>query len=755
MSMDLELGRFELVSVGSTGHDCMQILPSNKGRKQKIVVGDGEGTLTCVGTKKGNSEVSWTVPSKSRKGVTGLCIGGPIDAPDKIYAAFGQTIQGIKKKGADFFKFDTSLNEDITHLYVEEMSIWTTGQYIMNMFESYNDTQFYMASDPINDFVLARIDNPEEYNIILGCQDSLIRVLKTATSTDAEDCVFQQAVSAPVMCIHMYREPGDEDDEDDEDIPADERGRHVLLYGTDDGKLGKLVMSGDRINKGFVMDDRGNKPGIKCIDSFDLTQDGVDDIVVGRDDGTLQVLSFEEGGDKPTQVFTREIGGSITSLKNGNMLGKQEDLLLSTYSGKCYAFTHEMKSNIAHIRPKKTVETSKGEEIVEAPNEANNEEGESAIFELQNEIERLADKLEKEKEKYTKLSGNHIAVDMQFKVKESFRLLPEEACYLLTVEINIPMDVVLIQSDVPVMLLDMEDSTAMLARTPPNSQERNELLASFRLQDGVTRLEVKVRTVEGQHGKISVYIMARQQPKTCQKVVFNIRPLSLHTKIHLDEAEQILKIRPTNVLKLSGNFTLNDIHSWVVQCLPSVVTRLSTDSAKLCFKSSFLGTILVCDYRAGEGIFSSDSVTVISILKEVISREATTKKIQIQIGLDLKDESVFTFLELLKPELDHHFSLARKHSLVEALKEIQMHEDNCEEFLSEELMGILNSSEALKSEVKNAPRHLDFLRGIVTDLFVDKHKLRGQRMEKKKPMLLQILDDYNYDTLVAAFRDQI
>jgi hypothetical protein len=35
---------------------------------------------------------------------------------------------------------------------------------------------------------------------------------------------------------------------------------------------------------------------------------------------------------------------------------------------------------------------------------------------------------------------------------------------------------------------------------------------------------------------------------------------------------------------------------------------------------------------------------------------------------DVKDESVFAFLDLLKPSLDHHFALARKHALIEPLK---------------------------------------------------------------------------------------
>jgi F0F1-type ATP synthase membrane subunit a len=44
-------------------------------------------------------------------------LGGTEASKDKIYVAFGQTIQGLKKKGVEFFRFNTSLNEDIQNMY--------------------------------------------------------------------------------------------------------------------------------------------------------------------------------------------------------------------------------------------------------------------------------------------------------------------------------------------------------------------------------------------------------------------------------------------------------------------------------------------------------------------------------------------------------------------------------------------------------------------------------------------------------------
>lgn len=45
---------------------------------------------------------------------------------------------------------------------------------------------------------------------------------------------------------------------------------------------------------------------------------------------------------------------------------------------------------------------------------------------LRDEIALLTQRLEKEKEKYSKLSSNNIAVEQQFKIKNSFKLIEDE-----------------------------------------------------------------------------------------------------------------------------------------------------------------------------------------------------------------------------------------------------------------------------------------------------------------------------------------
>jgi Bardet-Biedl syndrome 7 protein len=492
------------------------------------------------------------------------------------------------------------------------------------------------------------------------------------------------------------------------------------------------------------------------------------------------------------------------------------DLLASTYSGKVLCFTHELKhSSVSHIAPKLSNLRESGPPAPSAstsvglPGTISNPDGsstnvmvessselEKSIRELKMELEKLTERVAREKEKYaSKVSSELIAVEQQFKLKQSFALLPAEACYLLTIEIDMPLDCVTLQSNIPVMLLDVDSNGALVSRTERDEKQGNELLANYRTTEPTNRIEIKVRTVEGQHGVLNAYIMPKLAPKTCQRAELRIKPLSLHEKVYKEAIAAELASRPLSTLTLTGAFSLPDVHAWVQLCLPDVSAKLAPSSGGdaaggtqiLYFKSTFLQTILTVEYSKGRCVFRSDSLTSISIVKEVLTKEATSKKISIHVELDLSLPSIKHFLTLLRPELDAHFTLAKRHALIAPLKEIATHEmglagagpgvgggppggaatggtaasassggilahlDELSRFLQPSYISILRDSDAIESKLKSAPRHLDFLRGIVTDLFVDMHKLQGRSAQARVPQLLAILEDYNFDKLLAAF----
>ncbi len=174
--------RHDIHSVGATARHCLVVIPGPKGTKQKYAVGDQSGTVLSaeVNTKKNAIEVVFKNPPLKRE-VTAMSLGGKKTERDKLFVAFGTTIQGMNsKKGKPFFTFNTSLNEDINNLFVEDIYIWSSCDYILNNFQESKDMHFFMSSDKINHFVCANITSDKSYNVVLACRDKYVRVIRVS-----------------------------------------------------------------------------------------------------------------------------------------------------------------------------------------------------------------------------------------------------------------------------------------------------------------------------------------------------------------------------------------------------------------------------------------------------------------------------------------------------------------------------------------------------------------------------------------------
>lgn len=117
---------------------------------------------------------------------------------------------------------------------------------------------------------------------------------------------------------------------------------------------------------------------------------------------------------------------------------------------------------------------------------------------------------------------------------------------------------------------------------------------------------------------------------------FYIKPLSLHERIHkLDP-----KI-PLTIFTLTGSFSFAEIHNWIHMSLPEVPEKLPpVDFSELFFENVLIGTVLKCEYRKGQAVFSCDNVTTIAILMDVLSKEMTKKRIKLEMKRG-KEEIIF------------------------------------------------------------------------------------------------------------------
>lgn len=115
-------------------------------------------------------------------------------------------------------------------------------------------------------------------------------------------------------------------------------------------------------------------------------------------------------------------------------------------------------------------------------------------------------------------------------------------------------------------------------------------------------------------------------------------------------------------------------------------------------------------------VFRSDNMSTISVLREVLSKETAQKKIPVTIThgsnsrcgghcvstlspAELDEATVEHMLRLIHPQLEAQLMLAKNVQLIEALQEIEIHEQSAASCLSPQCQFILGVSHTLWSSV--------------------------------------------------------
>lgn len=210
-----------------------------------------------------------------------------------------------------------------------------------------------------------------------------------------------------------------------------------------------------------------------------------------------------------------------------------------------------------------------------------------------------------------------------------------------------------------------------------------------------------------------------------------------------------------NELKLSGPFTVNDMHQWLALCVNELPSRPTDDEMVITYRSTFVGTLLVGRYTKGSATFRSDSITTISVLKDLITREATARKIHVSINVDVKDETFPRFLELIHPKLQFQHSLTQQVRMVEPLREVQLQEQDTS-FLASDLQMVLSHAAEIQQQFELQPQRLNFLHNIVISAYRHKWRLRGhQSVEHRIKDLQKLLELYSLDHITAFFDEPI
>lgn len=720
--MELELSRMDYTLVGITAPQTMKLLPSMGTRMmQKVTVADQDGVLQVFSVKKGDIQIGFkTLPGA---GISCLELGGALGTvKDKIFVSSENEVRGYTKKGKLFLGYDTNLTEYIKSMHVSGSNLLVCGKHAYNQYHDCKDTNSYLSGDQINDVISLSAEKTNRLIPVLACEDRTLRVL------DRSFLLHNIEVDAVPTVLHLNGNEGGE--------TGDE-----ILYGTADGRVGLVRVGRTEVNHRWILNDGKHRAGVLCMNCYDMSGDGVLDLLIGRQDGTLDIFSLgddagEEG--KLSQRFSYSCNESITSI-NGGVVGNAgyEEVVVSTYTGFVFGMV-SCRTGVCSIDSTGTPLSGISERLEN----------------LRFEIDEIEQRVNRERERYqaaTQDKVDGLSAIPFISINDKMTLCREDASYSLTLEVQTAIDNVLIQSDVPIDLLDVERNSAVVSYSACEPGSGNYLLATYRCQMNTTRLELRLRTIEGQHGTLRTYVTPLIQPKCCQVQQYMIKPLSLHMRCHSFDPQ-----RPYNILTLKGAFSLGEIHTWVSFCLPEIPEKAPTgDKVIFTFVSTFLDTMLHCSYWKGEAEFRSDNISTISILKDVLTKEATKKKIKLEISCNVSDASVVHTLQLLHPKLEAQLALSKQVALLEALRELETHDAESLECLLPEYRHILKNEKELLAQYRRQPAHLDRLYGMITDLYIDRHKFKGINVKGKIPQLLEVLDKYDLQNLLNFFEQSV
>eukprot|EP00898_Chlorokybus_atmophyticus_P008323 jgi/Chlat1/8492/Chrsp80S00652 len=685
---ELFLLRNDLIQVSTTSHHTLRVLPVGKNVQQK-----------AFSIKKGELVTAFkTIPTGQP--VTRIVLGSGLAQGDKIFVASGQAIRGLAKKGKEFFRFDTNLTETINSIYVQELAVLTGGEYIYNYFQDCKDINFYLAHDRINDMTAVSIGKDGQLN-------------------PGSNLYYEAAVGGPITCVEKYATRS-----------ADICTTRDVIYGTQNGELGLLTMEPDSIRRGWVISATDpSSGGVSCICTrVDLTKDGANSIVVGRDNGDIEVYSVTNGESRLR--VKKNIGESVLSIDCGCISTPgADDIVVLAFSGKVIAFSCSADGATATA----------------------NQQAEKKLKAMKKDLDALQERLVQEKERLLAKPQAEVGLaampaasreaGLKATLKSSFS--PADMAYTLSVETQMPIGSIAVQCDIEVELLNgAGNSGIMITRCPPDKKSGCATLAICHTQEPTNRMSVSFKAAEGQSATMSIYPIPRVSPRTCAPVHFHLRPLCLHQRVtELPQPQP----RPMSELRITGAFSHSEMHAWIANCLPDIPGRApADDSSEYMFVSTMLGTALICQNRQGSAVFKSENVTTLAVVKEIITKEADARKVRINATVTVDDNTLACAVDLLDKTLSQQSLFKQQVQLLEALQEVKMQEEDMSYF-APEYLDILKGADTIRHGY--SPQKLQSVHDIVKTLFVDWHKFKGLNVRSKLPQLEHILSIYSKDLL--------
>eukprot|EP01022_Parablepharisma_sp_SALTPOND_P003127 TRINITY_DN1123_c2_g1_i1.p4 TRINITY_DN1123_c2_g1~~TRINITY_DN1123_c2_g1_i1.p4 ORF type:complete len:237 (-),score=26.59 TRINITY_DN1123_c2_g1_i1:1874-2584(-) len=212
-------------------------------------------------------------------------------------------------------------------------------------------------------------------------------------------------------------------------------------------------------------------------------------------------------------------------------------------------------------------------------------------------------------------------------------------------------------------------------------------------------------------------------------------------------------------ITVKGNFSETEMNAWLSLCLPDVPQHFAEENSCLYYRSAFTGSHLICKYGKGTAVITSDSITTLTIIKDSIIKSAAQRKVILDTSSAMNDECTYSLLKMLHPKIQGLYDLKLKADLVEAVKELKLQQEQEASTgeksfeLPEEYEKIATNASEISKEQKKQPKKLEYIYGIIVDLYMDRANAFGlQKAETKIPALEHILHNYDFQQLTNFFK---
>lgn len=748
----LQFARVDLTQVGTVSHrNTMGLVSawSKSGAKQlqRVVVGDDNGYIACFEMKHDEATQVFRHRISESGPITAVAIGtNPGGKGERIFAAEGQTIVGLQRKGKQFFKMESSLVESIHHVTVEEQHLFTGCEYAYNTYDDGRDDGFYMCHDRIAAMAVGPQPPNEARIVLLACEDRIVRAMR------GSDLVFEANLGeSPVTALKRFPRSWSREGE-----------VFDVAFGTESGAIGVAECSQTELRATWLIND-SCASRVNCIDVGSFATTAMPDVVCGRADGRVQVVR------NTGVVFELSIGEAVHSIACGSVVSVDAaEIIFCTFAG----------SVVALIPPPQTADAEDAEPAFAVPEKASSlhcDATQAKIERLHEDIVRLEARVEAAR-KLSATESTKIVSPPRFEPRTDFSLDADNACYRVTIELPVPIDTAVIKSSVRVELVELEDrQTAIVSRTKPvearhqTDKQPIAFVAAFRCLETSNVLTFSVRTFEGEAGQLVALVVARCSPaRSAQVAKFDIKALSLHRRVHdpmrYGENHDEDDPTPTSELRFSGNFSAQMFHDWLAGCLPNVTPRLQIASSasskqsldhRLRFRNVYTGATFDCEYADREARIVSDSLSALAIFKEHVAKEAVRLRIMITDQTIVNEATIPHFLSLLRPKLTAQVDLARRADLVDAVSEIYSSDPDANQWISDEYRNIYANADAIKDEFRRSITALDYLTGILTTFLIDRFKFAGLDARRNLPQLEMAVRACDYDQLLHIFQPKL